>query len=431
MNLDRPLIKLQARQLIKDKVLKLFAIQIIIMLCVSAASIVSSGIMQIYFVTHGTSVFDQYDYYDDYDDYFDTFDDDYDDDSDYFDDFGKEDYNSDFYNFGNDNNAAISPVSNKTVAGDMGNMVAYAAISQILSTLSYICTIILAPLEIVLAGYFVLFVRGRQVEIDDGVKGIFKNTFHNNYGKKLGLYFLRYIITGLLACLFIIPGIIFAYSSYFSYQIMCDYPELSPMDAIRVSKKMVRGNRTELFIMNLSFIPWCLLCIFIFPIAYVMPYMAATDALYYENFRLRALQQGRITEDDFLTDAQKYAKYAAQYNNAQYYNNQYYAPNNNGYQQTYYNAAQQTPYQQPQGVPYNAVPQQPFQQPQGVPYNAAPQQPFQQPQNTAYNPAPQQQPVQPEQVPVEPQPQPQPTEQIEPTVQNEQTEPTQAPETEQ
>ena len=116
MNLDRPLIKLQARQLIKDKVLKLFAIQIIIVLCVSLASIVSSGIMQIYFVTHGYDVFESYE--DMYDDYFDMFDDNYDDygyddDSDYFDDFGREEYNSDFYNFGNDNNVAIATVGNK------------------------------------------------------------------------------------------------------------------------------------------------------------------------------------------------------------------------------------------------------------------------------------------------------------------------------
>jgi len=424
MNLDRPLIKLQARQLIKDKVLKLFAIQIIIVLCVSLASIVSSGIMQIYFVTHGYDVFESYE--DMYDDYFDMFDDNYDDygyddDSDYFDDFGREEYNSDFYNFGNDNNVAIAPVSNKSVTANVSDMMAYAAVSQILSTISYICTIILAPLDVVLAGYFVLFVRGRKVEIDDGVKGIFKNTFHNNYGKKLGLYFLRSLIAGLLACLFIIPGIVFMYSSYFAFQIMCDYPELSPMDAIRVSKKMVRGNRTELFIINLRFIPWHLLCIFIFPIAYVMPYIATTDVLYYENFRLRALQQGRITEDDFLTDAQRYAKYAAQYNTAPNYNNQYYAPNNNGYtQQTYYNAApQQTSYQQPQSAPYNTAPQQtPFQQPQGTPYNT-PQQPFGQSQGAAYNPAPQQQQPAQQAPSAEPQPQPQQTEQTEPTQETE------------
>ncbi len=172
MNLDRPLIKLQARQLIKDKVLKLFAIQIIIVLCVSLASIVSSGIMQIYFVTHGYDVFESYE--DMYDDYFDMFDDNYDDygyddDSDYFDDFGREEYNSDFYNFGNDNNVAIATVGNKSVTANVSDMMAYAAVSQILSTISYICTIILAPLDVVLAGYFVLFVRGRKVEIDDAL----------------------------------------------------------------------------------------------------------------------------------------------------------------------------------------------------------------------------------------------------------------------
>ena len=47
----------------------------------------------------------------------------------------------------------------------------------------------------------------------------------------------------LLAILFIIPGIIFSYSAYFSSQIMNDYPNLKPTEAIKLSKKMIKGNR--------------------------------------------------------------------------------------------------------------------------------------------------------------------------------------------
>ena len=99
----------------------------------------------------------------------------------------------------------------------------------------------------------------------------------------------------MLSILFLIPGIVFNYSSYFAFEIMAEYPELSPWQAISLSKKMVKGNRTELFVLDLSFIPWMLLCVFIFPVIYVWPYMFTTRSLYYENFTLRALSIHRIT----------------------------------------------------------------------------------------------------------------------------------------
>ena len=69
--------------------------------------------------------------------------------------------------------------------------------------------------------------------------------------------------------------------------------------------------------MNLSFIPWYILCTLTCGLGYiyVAPYLEATNALYYENFRIRALQEGRITEDDFLSDNQIRAKYANFYAN--------------------------------------------------------------------------------------------------------------------
>jgi hypothetical protein len=73
---------------------------------------------------------------------------------------------------------------------------------------------------------------------------------------------------------------------------------------------MIRGHRGELFAMDLSFIGWGLLCVFVFPIIYAMPYYMTTRALFYENFRLRALQIGELTEDDFLSEQQRFAKYS-------------------------------------------------------------------------------------------------------------------------
>lgn len=59
---------------------------------------------------------------------------------------------------------------------------------------------------------------------------------------------------------------------------------------------MVAGNRGELFALDLSFIGWWLLTCITFGIAsiYVVPYYFTTQALYYENFKLRALQEGKL-----------------------------------------------------------------------------------------------------------------------------------------
>ena len=64
---------------------------------------------------------------------------------------------------------------------------------------------------------------------------------------------------------------------------------------------------------------------------YVVPYFQTTDALYYENFRMRALQVGRISINDFKQPQQNaqennaeqdtYFSYANPNNNTDYYYN--------------------------------------------------------------------------------------------------------------
>lgn len=237
--------------------------------------------------------------------------------------------------------------------------------------LGFVAMIFFMPLTVSTQGLFVSLIRGKQFSFSEGLKNVFGNTFKNNYGKKLGLVLLRGIIIYLWSLLFVIPGIVYAYSSYFANQIMCDSPEISPSKALETSKKMVKGNRTELFVMNLSFIPWYILCTLTCGLGYiyVAPYLEATNALYYENFRIRALQEGRITEDDFLSDNQIRAKYA------NFYANPNGAQNGNPYQQNGYQPNNQQYYNQQNSNPY---------------YNAQPNGPYYAPQQNAYQPNQQQ-----------------------------------------
>lgn len=393
MNLNRPLIKQQAKGLIRNNVFKLFIIQLVVMICMGGILQIGAGIYTNsvfkYIIPFTQGVEGNYNDFDDFgiDDDFNHFGADGGND---FYNFGSNEneqngYGSDFYNFG-----AGTP-ENHFSAPDAAEdfFFSFASVMVIFwltYTIGFVIYIFLSPLEVSLSGLYVSFIRGKRFDTGDGINTVFKNAFKDHYGKKLGLVLLRGICVYFLCWLFIIPGIIYIYSTYFAYQIMCDNPDISPSQALDVSKKMVKGNRGELFVMNLSFIPWYLLCAIGFgiPYIYVWPYISATNALYYENFRIRALQEGRVTEDDFLSDTQRYAKYAqmygngfnpqnmpngnpnaqnAYYSNPNPYNNPYgnanaqYAPgsNPNVQNQPYGNANQQynpyaAPYQQP---PYN------------------------------------------------------------------------------
>ncbi len=361
MNLDRGLIKAQAKQLIKGKVMKLFLTVFIIQCIVAVPNIINLAVSapeyENIFQNYG-SYFDDFDFDDEFNNY--QFEDDYDDDdynpyADEFENFGTDNNSGkgDFYNFG----TSFTPTDAKTEIAPQKAAINPAAAS-IISLLTSVAQFLLLPLSVTLLYFFVLFIRGKEFSGTDGLKFILKESFTNNYGNKLGVAILRGLIISGLALIsipiFCIPAIIFGYSSYFASEIQCDNPQLSPWQAIKLSKKMIKGNRTELFVLDLSFIPWYLLCFFVFPMIYVIPYVQTTMALYYENFRIRALQQGRVSEDDFMTDYQRMQKYANENYAAGYQTGANgYQPN--AYQQNPYNPqqpnAQQNTYQ-PNGTPY-------------------------------------------------------------------------------
>ena len=107
MNLNRALIKQQAKQLIQNNVLKLFAISFVVFFVTSAVSGGVSIYTNVRNFLYGSSPFSIF--RDDYNDYLeDYFGKDFDDDYDFDDDFNNfgydfdDDYGEDFNNFGND-----------------------------------------------------------------------------------------------------------------------------------------------------------------------------------------------------------------------------------------------------------------------------------------------------------------------------------------
>ena len=91
--------------------------------------------------------------------------------------------------------------------------------------------------------------------------------------------------------LFVLLIVAVAVSTAVSYRywgatfLLLDHPDYTVRECIRAATEMTRGHRMELFLLDLSLLPWNLLCILTAGILYIwkMPYIAAVYAGAYEE----------------------------------------------------------------------------------------------------------------------------------------------------
>lgn len=109
----------------------------------------------------------------------------------------------------------------------------------------------------------------------------------NKTGRALWLNILIAIFTFLWSCLFIIPGIIKSFAYSMAYYVLADNPELTAREALAKSQQIMKGHKLDLFILELSFIGWYFLVGITFGLAaiYVVPYMSATTANFYNSIK--------------------------------------------------------------------------------------------------------------------------------------------------
>ena len=101
------------------------------------------------------------------------------------------------------------------------------------------------------------------------------------------------VFTFLWTLLFIIPGIVAALSYSMATYLIVD-TDLDANDAIKESKRMMKGYKWDYFVFGLSFIGWIILVPLTFGILYIwlLPYMYVSMAIYYE--KLKAKANGKI-----------------------------------------------------------------------------------------------------------------------------------------
>lgn len=119
--------------------------------------------------------------------------------------------------------------------------------------------------------------------------------FRRNWINIVLTLFIKDIFLFLWYMLFIIPGMIKSYSYRLVPYIMADNPDMQSMDAISLSRAMMKGNKWKAFLFDLSFFGWFFLTILtlgILGVFYVGPYKNCANAELYTAIKENYNPQG-------------------------------------------------------------------------------------------------------------------------------------------
>ena len=147
------------------------------------------------------------------------------------------------------------------------------------SVASVVTFLIGGPFALGMAKVSLNVVRGFEIKIEmlfDGFKDFARSFVLNLINGLL-------ILLGLI--LFIVPGIILAYSYSMSFYILHDNPDMSANEARIRSAELMKGNKLRLFCLQVSFIGWFILGVLTAGILllWVTPYYKTAEACFYSS----------------------------------------------------------------------------------------------------------------------------------------------------
>ena len=166
------------------------------------------------------------------------------------------------------------------------------------SFLSVILSILV--FSILTVGGFRFFQKTRKNVMTD-IGEVIGNFKDGNYKNIVTITFLKNLKIFLWSLLFFVPGIIKNYEYYLIENILAVRPDLDRDSAFKMSKAIMKGNKMDAFVLDLSFLGWVFLSLFtlgILSIVYVNPYMIATKVEFYAYVRAEAINKGIITPMD-------------------------------------------------------------------------------------------------------------------------------------
>lgn len=113
--------------------------------------------------------------------------------------------------------------------------------------------LVTGPFSLGLVAFFMGMFRHQELQPNRVFEGF------ERFGKAFVLSLVMGLFVFLWALLFIIPGIIAAIRYSQAFYVMYDNPQLSAMECLNESKRIMKGNKAKLFTLTLSFIGWALL----------------------------------------------------------------------------------------------------------------------------------------------------------------------------
>lgn len=182
-------------------------------------------------------------------------------------------------------NAVLMKQARESLAGKWLLAVQLTLIIVVVAIASYaipfLPLVTFGPLTFSAMYVFLMIARGQTPALGDALVG-FKSLVRN-----FTAYLLVTIFTTLWMLLLIVPGIIAAFAYGLTFPILVDDPSISALDAIKKSKKMMRGNKWKLFCLVLGFVGWMILALFTFGIGYLwlLPYMSTSYVKFYEDVK--------------------------------------------------------------------------------------------------------------------------------------------------
>ena len=181
-------------------------------------------------------------------------------------------------------NGGLEEMLSKASSGDITGMMAFYSDLSSWSSLGTLLQVFL--FNVLTVGFYVAFLKLLRNGDDRLTSNMFYVAFSNYWHKLWGMLLMQIFIV-LWSFLFIIPGIIKAFSYAMTPYILEERPELSANEAIDHSRAMMKGHKFDLFWLYLSFLGWFILCILSLGIGFLWltPYMETSVAAFYEDVK--------------------------------------------------------------------------------------------------------------------------------------------------
>ena len=140
---------------------------------------------------------------------------------------------------------------------DMEGFYAYVT-SQFPTPVEMLLSALLSLLELILSAGFTIFilntVNGTEASLWNLLDGF------SSFFRIIWLSILSSVFVFLWSLLLIVPGIIAVYKYRLALYLLLENPNMRAIDCLRESKRLMRGHKWQLFVLDLSFIGWFILC---------------------------------------------------------------------------------------------------------------------------------------------------------------------------